>query len=55
MSWPILNRERFAGLRGEHILGGSNTITEDFARWVLGTAQTKPRGAPRAPSNDPFE
>ena len=36
------------------ILCGSNTTTEDFARWVLGTAETQPRGARRAPSNDPL-
>jgi hypothetical protein len=34
------------------ILCGSNT-TEDFARWVLGTAE--PRGARRAPSNVSLE
>jgi hypothetical protein len=34
---------------------GSNTTTEGFARWVLGTAETHPRGARRASSNDPFE
>jgi hypothetical protein len=37
------------------ILCGSNTTTEDFARWVLGTAETQPPGAHRAPSNVPFE
>jgi hypothetical protein len=37
------------------ILCGGNTTTEDFARWVLRTAETQPRGARRAPSNDPFE
>jgi hypothetical protein len=45
----------FAVRRGGTILGGSNTTTEDFARSVLGTAETQPRGARRAPSNDPFE
>ena len=45
----------FAMRRGGTILCGSNTTTEDFARWVLGTAETQPRGARRAPSNDPLE
>jgi hypothetical protein len=37
------------------ILCGSNTTTEDFARWVLGDGGAQPRCAHRAPSNDPFE
>jgi hypothetical protein len=45
----------FAMRRSGTILCGSNTTTEDFARWVLGTAETQPRGARRAPSNDPLE
>lgn len=45
----------FAVRRGGTTLCRSNTTTEDFARWVLGTAETQPRGARRAPSNDPFE
>jgi hypothetical protein len=36
------------------ILRGSNTTTENFARWVPGTAETQARGARRAPSNDPL-
>ncbi|HLM20138.1 MAG TPA: hypothetical protein VK390_01270, partial [Propionibacteriaceae bacterium] len=36
------------------ILCGGNTTTKDFARWVLGTAETQPRGARRTSSNDPF-
>jgi hypothetical protein len=36
------------------ILCRSNISTEDFARWVLGTAETQPRGGRRAPSNDPL-
>jgi hypothetical protein len=50
----LLNRERFAGRRVGTILCGSNTTTEDFARWVLGTAETQPPGARRPPSNDPL-
>jgi hypothetical protein len=37
------------------ILCGSNTTTEDFARWVLGTAEPSRLAARRASSNVPLE
>jgi hypothetical protein len=51
----LLNRGRFTGQRVGTILCRSNISTEDVACWVLGTAETQPRGGRRAPSNDPFE
>ena len=48
-------RERFAARRVGRILCGSNVGTDDFARWVLATADAQPRDRRRASSNDPLE
>ena len=52
----LLNRGRFTGQRGGHDPLSQNISTgEDFARWVVGTAETQPLGGRQAPSNVPLE